>query len=71
MLVEQIGGRDRCLGRVQFRCGPLRIDVHKGLLVNAANAFNGADVERILAAQIVSMRRLDFTMGDIALLLFL
>lgn len=51
-VVEQVGRGDRRLGRIELGGGPLRIRVDKGLLVNAPDALDGADVKRVLAAEL-------------------
>ena len=56
-IIVQVGGGDRRLGCVALGRGPLRIGIDEGLLVNAANSLEGADIERVLAAQIARMGR--------------
>ena len=53
---------------MQLGCGPLGVCVHKSLLVNAAYALDGADIERILIAQISGMLRFDFATGPVIIL---
>jgi hypothetical protein len=48
-VIEQIRGRDRRLSIVQFAASDLRIGIDERLLVDAAQAFKIADIERIVA----------------------
>ena len=68
-VVEQVGRGDRRLGGVEFGMGHLAIGVHVGLLVDPANALEGADIERVLAAQITRMSGLNLAAGLIVQLL--
>ena len=49
-VVGQVGNRDRRLGGVELGRSLFGVHVHEGLLVDAPRAFDGADVERVLAA---------------------
>ena len=53
-VIEQIRCRDRRLAIVQLGASNLRIGIDEGLLVDAANALQIADIERILGAAIAS-----------------
>ncbi len=64
-IVQQVRCRNWCLGCVELSGCPLRIGIDKGLLVNASDTLNGANIKRILTPQITGMRRFDFTMNDI------
>ena len=70
-VVEQVSRRNGRLGRVQLGVGDLAIGVDIGLLVDAANALEGANVECVLTAQIARMGSLDLAAGFIVQLLFL
>ena len=48
LVIEQIRGRDRRLAIVQLGARDLRIGIDERLLVDAANALEIADIERIL-----------------------
>ncbi len=67
-IIEQISRRDRGLGGVELGCHPLRIGIDENLPVNPANAFEGASMERVLAAEIAGMGRLDLAMSHIVVL---
>jgi len=51
-VIEQIRGRDRRLAIVQLGASNLRIGVYEGLLVDAADALEIADIERVLGTAI-------------------
>ncbi len=67
-VVEQIGSGDRGLGGVELGCGPLRVGVDKGLLVDAPHTLNGAHIERVLGPQIARMGGVDLAVGQIVIL---
>ena len=64
-VVEQVRRRNRRLGGGQFGIGHLAISFHVGLLVDPANALEGADIERVLTAQIARMSGLNLAAGFI------
>ena len=68
-VVEQVRRRDRRLGGGEFGIGNLVISVQVGLLVDPANALEGADIERVLTAQIARMSGLNLAAGLIVLFL--
>jgi hypothetical protein len=70
-IIEKVGRSDRRFGRIQLGCRPLRVCVHEGLLVNPPHAFYCPDVEGILTSQIARVRRFDFAVSDVIILLFL
>jgi len=53
LVVEQIRRVDGLLGGVQLGEGDRRVGVDEGLLVDAPHALEGADIERILRAQVI------------------
>ena len=59
-ITEQIRGRDRRFAIVQLGGSDLRIGVDEGLLVDAANTLQIADIERILGTAIARMFALEF-----------
>jgi len=70
-VIERIRCSDRGFSDIELGKGHLGIGVHKGLLVNSAHAFERADVEGILRAQITGMSRLDLATGLIVVFLAL
>ena len=70
-IIEEIGGRDRRLAIVELGKGHLGIDVDEGLLVDASNPLQIADIERILSAAITRMLALELAMRLLLLLGFL
>ena len=64
-IIEQIRCGDRGLGRVQLGTGHLGIGIDKGLLIDPSHALQGADVERILAAEIARVGGFNLTTGFI------
>ena len=68
-VIEHVCGCNRRLGRVEFGTGHLGEGIDKGLLVDPANSFEGADIEGVLATQLPRMGGLDLTAGHIVLLL--
>ena len=62
-IIEQIGRRDGRLAVVQVGKAYLGIGVDEGLLVDASNALQIADIERILGAAITWMLALELAMG--------
>ena len=66
-VIQEIGPGDRRLYGVQLGCGPLRIGIHKGLLVDAAYSLDGADIKGVLAAEISGMMALDLAVGLVIL----
>ena len=61
-IIEQIGRGDRRFSRVELGGSPLRIGVDEGLLVNPADAFDRAYLERVLAAEITRVGGFDFAL---------
>ncbi len=70
-VVEHIGRSDRRLGRIELGKSDLGIGVDEGLLVDTANALQGAHIERILGSQVARMGGFDLAAGFIIELLFL
>jgi hypothetical protein len=62
-IIQHVGRHPRILAIVQLRKGNLRIGVDEDLLINPANAFDGAHVIGILGAQVARMRGFDLAMG--------
>src|SRR5271166_3967410 len=62
LIIEQICRRDRCLAIVKLSASDLGVGIDC-LLVDAANALQIADIERILGAAIAWMLALELTMG--------
>ena len=62
-VVEQIGGDQGGLAVVEFGEGDLGVGVEKRLLIDAAYALDGADIVRVLCAEIAGMRGLDLAVG--------
>ena len=58
-----VNDRDRRLAIVQLDASDLRIGIDEGLLVDAANALQIADMERILGAAIARVLALELAMG--------
>jgi hypothetical protein len=58
--VEPVGGGDRRLAIVELGEADLGVGVDEGLLVDAADALQRADVERILRAAIARAFALEF-----------
>ena len=70
-IVEQIRTRNRRLGRIELGRSPLGVGIDEGLLIDAANALDGADIEGVLGTQIAWMSRFNLAMGYIIVLLLL
>ena len=64
-VIEQVGRGDRSLGGVQVDLRDLAISIYIGLLINAPNTLEGADIERVLRSQTAGMGRLDLAAGCI------
>src|ERR1700756_3635603 len=62
-IIEQIGRRDRGLAIVKLGASDLGVDMDEGLLVDAANTLQIADIERILGAAIARMLALELPRG--------
>src|SRR5215472_11646937 len=62
-VVEQIGGRDRRLTIVELGEGDLGVGVDEGLLINAPNSLEIANIERVLGAAVPGMLALELAMG--------
>src|ERR1700751_3043382 len=62
-IIEQICRRDRRLAIVKLSASDLGVGIDEGLLVDAANALQITDIERILGAAIAWMLALELTMG--------
>src|SRR5262245_15426991 len=58
-VIEQIGRRDRRLAVVELGKADLGVGVDEGLLVDASNTLQVADVERILGAAVTRMLALE------------
>jgi hypothetical protein len=59
-IVQEVRRRDRRLLRVELRGRDLRIRIDEGLLIDAPDALEGADVERILRAAVPRALALKF-----------
>ena len=62
-IVEQVGGDQGVLPVVESRRGDLGVGVDEGLLVDTSDAFEGADMEGILRAQVARMLGFDLPVG--------
>src|ERR1700704_1303482 len=62
-IVEEISRRNRRLAIVELGAGNLGVGVDEGLLVDAPNSLQIADIERILGPAIARMLALKFAMG--------
>ena len=62
-IIEQICRCDRRLAIIQLGEANLGVGVDEGLLVDAADALQIADVERILSAAIARVLALEFAVG--------
>jgi hypothetical protein len=69
-VVEQIGRRDRRLAIVELGEGDLGVGVDEGLLINAPNALEIADIERVLGAAVPGMLALEFAVRLLSVLAF-
>ena len=58
-----------CLGGLGVGSRPLRVDIHKGLLVNPALSLDSDYIKNVLATEIVGMVAFDLTTRLIILLL--
>jgi len=67
-VVQDVGRVDRVLARVQLAEADGAVGVDEGLLIDAANAFQRADVERILRAQVADVLGLDLAPGQLLFL---
>jgi len=62
-VVEQISRDQGGLAVVPFGEADLGVSIEKGLLIDAPYALDGADIVRVLGAEIAGMRGLDFAVG--------
>jgi hypothetical protein len=62
-VVEQISRDQGGLAVVPFGEADLGVSIEKGLLIDAPYALDGADIVRVLSAEIAGMRGLDFAVG--------
>lgn len=69
-IIEQISRRDRRLGGVELGMRDRAIGVHIGLLVDPPDALEGADIERVLAAQIARVGGFDLAAGLVSSFFF-
>jgi len=69
LVIEQVSSSDRRLGGVKLGMRHLAIGVDIGLLVYPSDAFERADVKRVLRAQIARMGGLHFATGHVIQLL--
>ena len=51
-VIEQVGRGDRGLGGVQVDLRDLAISIYIGLLINAPNTLESADIEGVLRSQV-------------------
>jgi hypothetical protein len=58
-VIEQIGRRDRRLAVVELGKAYLGVGVDEGLLINAPNSLEIADIERVLGAAVPGMLALE------------
>ena len=61
-VVEQIRRRDRGLAIIELGTGHFGIGVDEGLLIDSSDAFQVADIERVLGAAIARMLALELAM---------
>jgi hypothetical protein len=61
-VVEQIGGGERRLDVIELCKADRGVGVDEGLLVNAADPFERADMERVLGAAVPGTDALEFSM---------
>lgn len=62
-VIEQISSRQRILAVIEFDEGHFAVGINKGLLIDAANPFERADVVGVLRAQLARMFRLNLPFG--------
>ncbi len=62
-VVQKIGCRDRCLAIIELGARNLGIGVDEGLLVDAPDLLQIANIERVLGAAVAWMLALKFAMG--------
>lgn len=60
-VIEPIGGHERVLAVIQFDQGDFAVSINKGLLLDATNALERADIGAVLTAQIAWMVRFALT----------
>jgi hypothetical protein len=65
-IIAQVGRCHRRLAGVERGGCPRRLPGNKGLLVDAPDALERADVEGILTAQLIRVRRLNLAMSNMA-----
>ncbi len=68
-VVEGVSSSDRRFLIVELAEGHLGIGVDEGLLVDSTNAFQGADVERVLRPKIARVCGFNLPVGNIIVLL--
>src|ERR1700681_2353223 len=62
-VVQKIGRRDRRLAIIELGASDLGVGVDEGLLVDASDPLQIADIERVLGPTIAWMLTLKFAMG--------
>ena len=62
-IIEQISRRDRRLAIVELGTGDLGVGIDEGLLIDAPNSLQIADIEGILGAAIARMLALKLAMS--------
>jgi hypothetical protein len=62
LVIEQIGGGKRRLDVIELCKADLGVGVDEGLLVNAADPFERADIERVLGAAVAGTGALELAM---------
>src|ERR1700737_419538 len=62
-VVQKIGRRDLCLAIIELGARNLGIGVDEGLLVDAPDPLQIANIERVLGAAVARMLALKFAMG--------
>lgn len=71
LIIQHVGGSDRCLGGIKLGLSHLGIGVDISLLVDPTDPFHGADIEGVLSAEIAGMCGLDLGPGFVVELLLL
>ena len=62
-IIEQIGGRQRCLAIIELGETHLRVGINPRLLIDPAYTFQGANIETILRNTVARMFAFKFPMG--------
>jgi hypothetical protein len=62
-VIDEIGCRDRCLAIIELGTGDLAVGIDEGLLIDATNALEIANIERVLGTAVAGMLALELAMG--------